>query len=186
MTSPGQPAAFTPDALAHPSQSRHILLRGGAVISMDESIGDLAVGDVLISGDRVAAVGPDLGDTAPADAIVVDMSGKIVLPGMVDGHRHSWQCLFRRMTPDVDSTDAYGALYLQSLAPAYQPEDIYAANLLTATGRWSISVWVSSVIRTEASSRRSPGNESSSPATSGCRSHPTARPAASPQPPSSD
>jgi cytosine/adenosine deaminase-related metal-dependent hydrolase len=134
VTSPAQPAPFDPDALAHPEQSRHVLLRGASVISMDESIGDLATGDVLISGDSIAAVGPDLRDTAPADATVIDMAGKIVLPGMVDGHRHSWQCLFRRMTPDVDSTDAYGALYLQSLAPAYRPEDIYAANLLTALG----------------------------------------------------
>jgi cytosine/adenosine deaminase-related metal-dependent hydrolase len=134
VTSPAQPAAFDPAALADPDLSRPVLLQGGAVISMDDGIGDLAAGDVLISGDRIVAVGPDLRDMAPADAVVIDMYGKVVLPGMVDGHRHSWQCLFRRMTPDVDSTDAYGALYLQSLAPAYQPEDIYAANLLTALG----------------------------------------------------
>ena len=37
-----------------------IMLRGGHVITVDPALGDIAVGDVLIEGDTIAAVGRDL------------------------------------------------------------------------------------------------------------------------------
>ncbi|GAA1020021.1 hypothetical protein Aple_037440 [Acrocarpospora pleiomorpha] len=39
---------------------QRILLRGGSVVSMDPAIGDLARGDVLIVGDRIAGAGESL------------------------------------------------------------------------------------------------------------------------------
>jgi imidazolonepropionase-like amidohydrolase len=41
---------------------------------------------VLITGDRITAVGPNL--AIPAGAIVIDLSKATVLPGMIDGHLH--------------------------------------------------------------------------------------------------
>ncbi len=41
---------------------------------------------VLVRGDRIEAVGPNL--TAPADARVVDLPGMTLMPGMIEGHSH--------------------------------------------------------------------------------------------------
>ncbi|MDP2307138.1 MAG: amidohydrolase family protein [Pseudomonadota bacterium] len=42
--------------------------------------------DVLIQGDRIAAIGPDL--VAPEGARVLDISGATVIPGLIDSHVH--------------------------------------------------------------------------------------------------
>jgi imidazolonepropionase-like amidohydrolase len=63
--------------------AQRVLFRNGTVITMDPAIGDLPVGDVLVCGNAIEAVGPDLGEL---DAEVVDATGKIVIPGFVDTH----------------------------------------------------------------------------------------------------
>jgi dihydropyrimidinase len=57
-----------------------IVLRGGRIVTSSQDY----VGDVLIEGERIAAVGsiPDV------DAEVIDASGRLVLPGGVDPHTH--------------------------------------------------------------------------------------------------
>src|ERR1700748_916345 len=67
------------------------LLRNGHVISLDDTIGDLPRGDVLIDGDTIAAVGTGLEARSTGDTAVIDATGKIVIPGLVDSHRHVWQ-----------------------------------------------------------------------------------------------
>ncbi|MGN6817304.1 MAG: amidohydrolase family protein [Sphingomonas sp.] len=42
--------------------------------------------EVLVEGDRIAAVGPNL--SAPADAKVIDLPGETLMPGMIEGHGH--------------------------------------------------------------------------------------------------
>ena len=39
---------------------RRILIRGGSVMSMDPTVGDLVRGDVLIEGKKILAIGPSL------------------------------------------------------------------------------------------------------------------------------
>jgi imidazolonepropionase-like amidohydrolase len=41
---------------------------------------------VLVRGDRIEAVGPDL--PVPADARVIDLPGQTLIPGMIEGHSH--------------------------------------------------------------------------------------------------
>jgi imidazolonepropionase-like amidohydrolase len=41
---------------------------------------------VLVDGDRIAAVGPNL--AAPAGARVIDLAGTTLIPGMIEGHSH--------------------------------------------------------------------------------------------------
>ncbi len=61
-----------------------LLLKNGTVLTMaDEGI--IENGDVLINGSKIVHVGKDL----PSDGCeVLDMTGKIVMPGMVDAHAH--------------------------------------------------------------------------------------------------
>ncbi|MGH8824940.1 MAG: amidohydrolase family protein [Jiangellaceae bacterium] len=104
--------------------TNRMLLRGGHVLSMDPEVGDLPQGDVLIEGDKIAAVGPAL----DADAEVVDVSGKIVIPGFVDTHRHTWEAAIRGCAPNA-TLDDYFVEVLDTFAPLYRPEDVYASNL---------------------------------------------------------
>ncbi len=61
-----------------------MLLRGGRVVDPTQDLD--AVCDVLLVGGEVAEVGQ--GIEAPGDAKVVDCSGKIVTPGLIDPHVH--------------------------------------------------------------------------------------------------
>jgi 5-methylthioadenosine/S-adenosylhomocysteine deaminase len=103
-----------------------VLLRGGYVISMDDAIGDVTAADVLIENDRIAYVGPRRDDL---DAEVVDVSNRIVLPGLVDGHRHTWEVLLRGVSADWTLGHYYQGLR-GTLARHYRAEDLYVANLL--------------------------------------------------------
>ncbi|MFJ8630123.1 amidohydrolase family protein [Streptomyces sp. NPDC093568] len=107
--------------------SNRILLRGGHVLSMDPGIGDLPQGDVLIEDGKIMAVDREIG----ADAEVLDMSGRIVIPGFVDTHRHTWEASIRNVAPDA-TLDDYFVDILDTFAPLYTPEDVYAANLAGA------------------------------------------------------
>jgi cytosine/adenosine deaminase-related metal-dependent hydrolase len=110
-----------------------MLFTGGAVVTMDPALGDLARGDVLVSGEHIVAVGPDLHDHPQArGAEIVDTTGRIVSPGFVDTHRHAWQAQLRRSIPDVTDLGAYVMSTLARIAPAYQPHDIYLGTRLAA------------------------------------------------------
>ncbi len=118
------------------------LIRGGTVLSMDPTIGDLPQGDVLIEDDRIVAVQPEIGaeasagdagavDAGAVDAAVVDASGFIVIPGFIDSHRHVWETAIRGCAPDA-TLDDYFVEVLDTFAPAYRAEDVYASNLAGA------------------------------------------------------
>jgi guanine deaminase len=68
-----------------------LLIRGGQVLAGTPAA--LTRADVLIEGDRIAAVGPGL--AAPAGAQVIDAAGHLVLPGMGNAHTHAASHLAR-------------------------------------------------------------------------------------------
>lgn len=61
-----------------------LVIAGGTVVSASGS----APGDVLVSGERIAAVEPRLAGRTEG-ARVVDASGLLVLPGVIDAHTHT-------------------------------------------------------------------------------------------------
>ncbi len=64
-----------------------VVLRGARIITMKgEEV--IARGDVLVTGNRIVAVGSSVG--VPAGARVIDVSGKTLMPGLVDVHAHMW------------------------------------------------------------------------------------------------
>jgi Tol biopolymer transport system component len=64
-----------------------VVLRGGRALTMNgREIIDNA--DIVVRGSRIVSVGPR--GSAPADARVIDISGKTVVPGFVDTHAHMW------------------------------------------------------------------------------------------------
>ena len=65
------------------------VLRGARIITMkgNEVIEN---GDVVITNNRITAVGPSGQVQVPAGARVIDVAGKTIVPGFVDTHAHMW------------------------------------------------------------------------------------------------
>src|SRR3984893_8685090 len=98
-----------------------IVIRGGYVITMDESIGDLPVGDVLVEGRRIVAVAPSVD---VSDARLIDARGAVVIPGLVDTHRHTWQTQMRAICADWTLGDYFLGIRL-AISTAYNANEIY-------------------------------------------------------------
>ncbi|MBL0421753.1 amidohydrolase family protein [Ramlibacter sp. AW1] len=118
----GAARAQAPSASAGPLPSRsEWLLRGGHVLTMDGSLGDLPVGDVHVREGTIVAVGPKL--DAPG-AQVVDCRERIVLPGFVDTHWHLW-CTALRMVIRADDPQAGYFPTTIRVGPHFTPQDSY-------------------------------------------------------------
>jgi len=109
--------------------ARTILFKGGTVVTMDANVPNLATGDVLVEGERIVSVGPNL---KVDGAEVIDAAGSIVMPGLIDAHHHAWLGVMRRMMPDVDDLFAYIDVVAETLGAHYRPADMYLSTRLTA------------------------------------------------------
>jgi 5-methylthioadenosine/S-adenosylhomocysteine deaminase len=134
------PAAFPVEA-HNADRRRRVILRGASIASMDPSVGNLAAGDILVEGERIAAI-----DVAiEADAPVIDVSGMVAIPGFCDPHIHAWQGSLPRIVanqlgdnigitipPDHPrATQSYTQVMHQTFSHHYRPEDIYAGTLMS-------------------------------------------------------
>jgi 5-methylthioadenosine/S-adenosylhomocysteine deaminase len=66
-----------------------VLFRNARVLTFDARRSDLARSDVLVENDRISAVGPDLRVAASDDLRIIDASGKLIMPGLINAHLHS-------------------------------------------------------------------------------------------------
>jgi len=106
-----------------------VLFRNGLVLTMDDAHTVLRGGDVLVVGERIAEIG--VGLSAPEGTTEIDATGGIVMPGMIDTHRHLWQTAMRGYGADWTLTQYFVWYYLES-GKRFRPEDVYAGNLLGA------------------------------------------------------
>ena len=109
---------------------RAILIKGGCVLTLDRTVGDFEQADVLIEGGKISAVRASI--SAP-NAEVIDASRMIVMPGLVDTHRHMWQGILRNVLPD-GSLDDYIATVQKTFGAKYVPDDVYAGDYFSALG----------------------------------------------------
>ncbi|KAK3711968.1 hypothetical protein LTR37_009280 [Vermiconidia calcicola] len=103
----------------------------GTVLSWNEdwqSIEVLHHTSILINGDTISAIGKDI--EAPADAEVIDSTGKILTPGFINTHSHLWQTAYRTLAPNT-TLASYLISYSQSsqAIKAFSAEDIYISCL---------------------------------------------------------
>jgi len=80
-----------------------LIIRGGTVVTMDGSHRVIEDGAVAVKGGRVVAVD----DTADIDRRyaareVINAVGKVVIPGLINGHTHVPMTLFRGIADDMD------------------------------------------------------------------------------------
>ena len=114
-------------------KARRIVLKGGIVLSLDPKVGDFANGDVLIEDGKIREVRPNIDASADA-AVIVDATNRILIPGFVDTHSHSYQGLLRSSLPNGLVDPDYNRDVQNKLTPAYTPQDVYAGVLITALG----------------------------------------------------
>lgn len=108
--------------------AERVLIKGGVVVSVDPRSGVLREGDVLVEGDTIVEVAPRID---AGDCEVLDASEMIVMPGLVDSHRHLWQTLMRSDSVDQVSSDLHDTQWVALAAPC-GPDDVYAAVLAGA------------------------------------------------------
>jgi 5-methylthioadenosine/S-adenosylhomocysteine deaminase len=112
-----------------PVPGQPLVFRNATVLTMDDAHTVHQGADVLIGGERIEAVGPQL--AVPAGTAEIDAAGGIVMPGMIDTHRHMWQTAMRGYGADWTLTQYFVWYYLQ-WGKVFRPQDIYAGNLLAA------------------------------------------------------
>ncbi|MEV6347533.1 amidohydrolase family protein [Actinoplanes sp. NPDC051851] len=105
------------------------IFRNGLVLTMDDTRTVLPGADVLVVDGKIAEIGYGL--SAPEGAEEIDATGGIVMPGMIDTHRHMWQTAMRGYGADWTLTQYFVWYYLES-GKLFRPEDVYAGNLLSA------------------------------------------------------
>ncbi|MFL6468876.1 MAG: amidohydrolase, partial [Pyrinomonadaceae bacterium] len=107
------------------TNARIVTMKGDEVIEK---------GDVVVTDNRIVAVGPAGKVTKPAGAKIVDAAGKTIIPGFVDVHAHMW--------PPRDLHQSQVWQYLANLAygvtttrdPQSSTTDVYAYADLVETG----------------------------------------------------
>jgi cytosine/adenosine deaminase-related metal-dependent hydrolase len=121
---------------------RRYVIRNAAVMSMDPQVGDFARADVLVNGNKIQAIGPNL---SAGNAAVIDGTGRIVMPGFIDTHHHQAWTAIRSSIPDsILIDDGTGSPSAQQnyfanvlagptgttgFARHYRPQDVYVSEL---------------------------------------------------------
>jgi 5-methylthioadenosine/S-adenosylhomocysteine deaminase len=114
--------------MAKSDMPERTLIRGAMVVSGDRGVDVLPGADMLVEQGRIAAIANEL---PPEGCRVVEASGMIAIPGLVDTHRHTWQSLIRGVAADWTLAEYWQGVRAV-FGPLYTPEDVYAANLLGA------------------------------------------------------
>ena len=110
------------------------LIRDASIVTMDEAIGDLATGSILIEDDRILEVGARI-DVAD-DVEVIDGTDRIAMPGFVNAHIHTWQTGLRGVAADWTISQYLRAMHA-GLAGYFRPDDIQIANCFGALNQIS-------------------------------------------------
>jgi 5-methylthioadenosine/S-adenosylhomocysteine deaminase len=94
------------------------VIRDGAIVSVDPTIGDVGRGSILVRDGVIVDVGDDVNDVG---AEVIDASAMLVMPGLIDSHHHLWSAVGRNFL--ADGFEYYPAKWATSAA--YAPVDFY-------------------------------------------------------------
>jgi len=80
-----------------------LLVLGGTVVTMDQTRRVIDDGGIAVSQGRVVAVGPRAEIEARySSRQKVDATGKVITPGLINGHTHVPMVLFRGLADDLD------------------------------------------------------------------------------------
>jgi cytosine/adenosine deaminase-related metal-dependent hydrolase len=104
------------------------LIRGACIVTLDATLKDLLRGDILIEDDVIAAIAPSVD---AGDARIVDATGCIAIPGLVNAHMHTWQTALRGVAANWTLLEYFRKMHA-GLATLFRPDDLYIATLVGA------------------------------------------------------
>jgi cytosine/adenosine deaminase-related metal-dependent hydrolase len=107
---------------------KRVLIKCGWLVTLDPAVGEFRGGELLYRGNTIEAAGRNLNATADE---VVDATDKIVMPGLVNAHMHTWETALRGIAAEWMSADYFRHIH-SNLATHYRPEDNYIGNLMGA------------------------------------------------------
>ncbi|NMO01704.1 amidohydrolase family protein [Gordonia sp. TBRC 11910] len=108
----------------------NLLFRNGYIVSMDDAIGTIRGGDVLIRDGEITHVGGPISDLPP-DTEIIDAHGGILSPGFVDTHRHCWMTCLRGLNVDHTLME-YLTFVRQNVVNLYSADDVGFGNYIGA------------------------------------------------------
>ena len=80
-----------------------LIIKGGTVVTMDRSRRVIDNGGVAVKDGRIVAIGNSAEiDRSYSAREVIDAAGKVVVPGLINGHTHVPMTLFRGIADDLD------------------------------------------------------------------------------------
>jgi len=106
-----------------------LLLRNGTVLQHqpDESVAILRNTDVLIQGNKIVHIGPNITVPPSKDVEIIDCTDKLLSPGMIDTHNHLW--LTQMKARHAEQT-LYEYMYTGNLQSFnFDPDDMYWGQL---------------------------------------------------------
>lgn len=104
-------------------------IKGGTVVSVDDTIGTQTDCHVLVENGIITAVGKHI--EAPAGVPTIDATDCIVSPGFVDTHRHTWQSQLKNLTSDMLLPDYF--VHIRNVyGSCYTAHDVYLGQLMGA------------------------------------------------------
>lgn len=112
------------------------IVKNACILSMDSSTGDLARGDILVDGECIVEVAPSI--DVKSDH-VIDGTGAIVLPGLINAHVHTWETAMRGIGCDWAGSDYFNFFHAK-LAPLYTPEDTFIGTLVGSLAQMDAGV----------------------------------------------
>src|SRR5512144_2333241 len=100
------PAFASESSNQRKSETATIVIAGGTVVTMDGTHRVIENGAVAIKNDKIVAVGTKADITNRyRGARIIDATGKVVIPGLINTHTHVPMSLFRGISDDLDLND---------------------------------------------------------------------------------
>jgi len=141
---------------------KRVLIKCGWLVTLDSRIGEMKGGEILINGHTIEAIGRSL--NASADE-TIDATDKIVMPGLINAHMHTWETALRGIGCEWMSADYFRHVH-SNLATRFKPEDNYIANYMGALAQIDAGVttlvdWCHNITSIEMAERAVDGLEDS-------------------------
>ena len=113
-----------------------LLIKNGEIITPNEQY----VADIFCDGETITRIEPNI--QAPADAEVIDASGKYVFPGFIDPHVHIYLPFMGTAAKDNHETASRAALvggtttFIEMICPSRMDRPLEAFELWLRQSAW--------------------------------------------------